>query len=100
LLSPTFLQRQVLDKHCEKHRVQYRKVMECNSVPMTVQAACDGQGAATLLASVVRNHPGIVGLSFKPRFEFTFELCWRKDRYFSKANQAFVAFARSADANR
>jgi LysR family cyn operon transcriptional activator len=95
VLTPNFLQRQLFDRLCDEHRVQYRKVMECNFVQMTILAAVEGHGGATLLRSLVRQHPGLAGLSFDPVQQFSFELCWRKDRYFSKANQAFVEFARA-----
>jgi len=94
VLTKSFLQRQLLDQFCETQGVQYRKVMECNFVHMTIRAALEGHAAATLLASLVHSQPGLAAVSFRPKLQFTFELCWRKDRYFSKANQAFVAFAK------
>lgn len=93
VLSRSFLQRQLFDEFCESHGVKYRTIMECNFVHMTVLAAQKNHGAATLLASLVKTLPGLTALSFQPRFEFNFELCWRKDRYLSKANQALVEFA-------
>jgi DNA-binding transcriptional LysR family regulator len=95
VLTEDFLQRQLLDKHCAAKGVRYRKVMECNFVHMTIQAALQGHGAVTLLRSLVDTYPGLVGLSFEPRtaFNFCFELCWRKDRYLSRAGQALVEFA-------
>jgi LysR family cyn operon transcriptional activator len=96
VLTDGFLQRQLLDKHCEQNHVHYRSVMESNYVHLTILAALEGHGAATLLRSLVRNYPGLAALSFEPKIDFDFELCWRKDRYFSKANQAFVAFAKPA----
>jgi len=95
VLTRSFLQRQLFDQLCEDQDVQYRKVMECNFVHMTILAALEGHGAATLLRSLVNKQPGLVGLSLRPRMPFTFELCWPKDRYLSKANQAFVEFART-----
>jgi LysR family transcriptional regulator, cyn operon transcriptional activator len=94
VLTEGFLQRQLLDEHCERHQVRFRSVMESNYVHLTILAALEGHGAATLLRSLVGHYPGLVALSFEPKIKFEFELCWRKDRYFSKANQAFVAFAR------
>ena len=38
----SFLQRALLDAYCVTHEVQYRKVMECNFVHMTVVAAQAG----------------------------------------------------------
>src|SRR4030095_137405 len=93
VLAEEFLQRQLLDKYCTTHKVQYRKVMESNIVHMTVQAAIEAHGAATLLRSLVDSQSALVGLSFEPKQSFKFEMCWRRDRYFSKASQALVDFA-------
>lgn len=93
VLAADFLQRQLLDRFCTTHKVQYRKVMESNFVHMTVRAAVEGHGAATLLRSMIDSEPALVGVSFEPKQTFRFEMCWRKDRYLSKANQALVDFA-------
>ena len=93
VLTAEFLQRQLLDKFCRQHGVTYRKIMECNFVHMTLQAVADGHGGATLLRSLVNDHSELVGLSFPDRFYFKFRLCWRRDRYVSKAMDALVAMA-------
>lgn len=93
VLSKGFLQRELLDQYCEAHKVGYRKVMESNFVHMTILAAQEGHGAATLLRSLIDNEPGLAAVSFEPRMWFQFDLCWRRDRYFSKASQALVDFA-------
>lgn len=96
LLTRSYLQRQVFDKICEQHQVRYRQVMECNFVQMAIFAAQEGHGATTLLSSLVANHPGLVGVSFTPKQYFRFALCWHKDRYLSKANQAFVEHVKTS----
>ena len=93
VLSEGFLQRKLLDDYCAAQGVQYRKVMECNFVHMTVVAAQAGHGAATLMRSMADQQPGLVGISFEPREMFNFEMCWRRDRYFSKACRALTRFA-------
>jgi DNA-binding transcriptional LysR family regulator len=98
VLSEGFLQRALLDAYCVAHEVQYRKIMECNFVHMTLAAAQARHGAATLMRSMVEELPGLVGIPFEPKQMFNFEMCWRRDRYFSKACSAFTQFAVSADA--
>jgi LysR family cyn operon transcriptional activator len=93
VLAEDFLQRQLLDRHCASHNVRYKKVMESNFVQMTILAALEGHGAATLLRSMIESQPGLVGISFEPKQLFSFEMCWSRDRYFSKASQALVDFA-------
>lgn len=96
VLTEDFLQRRLLDKYCQQHKVQYHRVMECNFVHMTILAAVEGHGAATLLRSLADSQRGLVGVSFEPKMSFKFALCWRRDRYFSKASQALVQFATKA----
>ena len=93
LLSSSYLQRQLFDQYCLRHGVHYRKIIESNFVQMTVQAALAGHGGATSIASVINDQPGLRGLRFEPKLSMDFELCWRKDRYLSKASQAFLDFA-------
>jgi DNA-binding transcriptional LysR family regulator len=99
LLTEDFLQRQLFDAYCAEHKVVYHKVMECNFVHLTVFAAMGGEGAATLLRSLVTSQPGLLGLSFRPKISFTFDFCWRRDRYLSNAAQALVRFGRSMRSN-
>lgn len=99
VLSRSYLQRQVFDKLCEQHQVRYRQVMECNFVQMTIVAAQEGHGATTLLSSLVATHAGLAGVSFSPKQIFRFALCWHKDRYLSKANQAFVQHVKTASSS-
>ena len=93
VLTPEFLQRQLLDKFCEDHRVHYRKIMECNFVHMTMQVVAEGHGAATLLRSLVEEDPRLTALAFPRGMPFNFQLCWRRDRYFSRAMHALVELA-------
>lgn len=99
-LTPDFLQRQMLDEYCARNRVSYRKVMESNSVHMTVLAAQEGEAGATLLRSMVDVHPGLRALSFSPGMSFHFHCCWRRDRYLGRAAQALVRSMRARDAGR
>jgi LysR family transcriptional regulator, cyn operon transcriptional activator len=93
LLDESFLQRNVLDQRCQQANVNYRVVMQSNYVPLVVQAAKDGIGAATLLRSMIDSQTGLTALSFTPPEYFQFNLCWLDGRYLSRANQAFVNFA-------
>ena len=99
VLTPDFLQRQLLDAYCAEKEVEYKKVMECNFIQMTVLAAREGIGAVTLLRSFVASEPGLVALSFRPKMPFAFDFCWRRDRYLGKAAQALVRFARPSKAS-
>jgi LysR family cyn operon transcriptional activator len=83
----------VLDRRCHKSGVKVHIVLQSNYVPLVLQAASDGLGAATLIRSMVETDGQLVPLSFDPPETFRFNLCWLGDRYLSKANRAFVDFA-------
>ena len=93
LFSGSFIQRDIFDRLCKKARVRPEIVLQSNSVALIRKAAADGLGAATLLRSLAESSPPLVAVSFEPREILRFSLCWRDDRYLSKANRAFVEFA-------
>lgn len=96
LLDGSFLQRNVLDQRCVQAGVNYRVVMQSNYVPLVLKAAIDGIGAATLLRAMVEANSELVALSFEPPQYFQFSLCWVHQQYQSRANHAFVEFAKSS----
>jgi hypothetical protein len=52
-------------------------------------------GASTLLRSIQRCVPGMLGVPFKPAQTMSFSLCWRANEYLSVANKRFVEFAQT-----
>jgi LysR family cyn operon transcriptional activator len=93
LFSGSFIQRDILDKFCKKVNAKPEVILQSNSVALIRRAAADGLGAATLLRSLADSPPALVPVSFEPREVLRFSLCWRDDRYLSKANRAFADFA-------
>lgn len=93
LFSGSFIQRDIFDQLCRKAGAKPEIVLQSNSVALIRRAAADGVGAATLLRSLASAAPPLVALSFEPRQILHFALCWRDDRYLSKANHALVEFA-------
>ncbi|WP_174364285.1 LysR substrate-binding domain-containing protein [uncultured Caballeronia sp.] len=92
LLDESFLQRNVIDQRCQRAGVSYRVVTQSNYVPLVLEAARDGIGAATLLRSMVESRTGLTALSFSPPEFFQFNLCWLDGQYLSRANRAFAEF--------
>jgi len=93
LFSGSFIQRDIFDKLCKRAGAKPDVVLQSNSVALIRRAVADGIGAATLLRSLAESPPPLVAVSFEPREILRFSLCWRDDRYLSKANRAFVEFA-------
>ena len=90
VFDETFLQRNVLDRRCQKSGARYRMVVESNYVPIIFEAANAGLGAATVIKSLVHAYDNLVAIPFEPAEVFQFHLCWLDARYLSRANQAFV----------
>lgn len=95
VFDQTFLQRHLLDAFCEASAVSYRIALQSNFVSLVTQATHDGMGISTLLRSVQKLEPGLVGVPFKPAQVMSFRLCWRANEYLSLANRRFVEFART-----
>lgn len=93
LFSGSFIQRDLINKFCKKAGAVPNVVLQSNSVSLIRKAATDGLGAATLLRSLAAPTPQLVPISLEPREILHFSLCWRDDRYLSRANRAFVDFA-------
>jgi LysR family transcriptional regulator, cyn operon transcriptional activator len=102
IFDASFLQRELLDRICRKTKAQYRVVMQSNFVLLIARAIADGVAAGTLTRSLAEMDPQLVPIAFNPKQSMRFRLCWRNDRYLSKANKAFVevAVARSAQNHR
>lgn len=93
----TFLQRNLLDTFCATSDVTYRIALQSNFVSLVIQAARDQVGMVTLLQSVLRCTPGLVGVPFKPAQRMSFRLCWRSGEYLSLASKQLVELASRAD---
>ena len=95
VFDQTFLQRHLLDAFCAEAGVSYRIALQSNFVSLVTQATHDGMGISTLLRSVQKLEPGLVGVPFKPAQTMSFRLCWRANEYLSLANRRFVEFAQT-----
>lgn len=93
VLDSHFIQRQLLDSIGAKSGARVKPTLQSNYVPLIREAAANGMGAVTLLRSLAEADDRLVSLSFEPRQILSFHLCWRDDRYLSRANRALVDFA-------
>lgn len=95
VFDQSFLQRHLLDAFCANRQVRYRIALESNFVSLISRLACDGMGICTLLRSIQRQQPRLVGVPFDPPLLLSFGLCWRPQEYLSLANQRFVEAAQA-----
>jgi LysR family cyn operon transcriptional activator len=93
VLDSHFIQRQLLDSIGAQSGARVKPTLQSNYVPLIREAAANGMGAVTLLRTLAEADDRLVPLSFEPRQILSFHLCWRDDRYLSRANRAFVDFA-------
>ena len=93
VLDSHFIQRELLEAIGARAGVRFKPTLQSNYVPLIREAAVNGMGAVTLVRSLAEADERLVALSFEPRQIMSFNLCWRDDRYLSRANRAFVDFA-------
>ncbi|RVD79868.1 Transcriptional regulator [Pseudomonas koreensis] len=95
LFDQSFLQRHMFDTFCDASGTRYQIALQTNFVSLVIKATLDGMGASTLLRSIQRCVPGMLGVPFKPAQTMSFSLCWRANEYLSVANKRFVEFAQT-----
>jgi LysR family cyn operon transcriptional activator len=93
VLDSHFIQRELLEAICAREGARIRPTFKSNYVPLIREAALNGMGAVTLVRSLADADDRLVGIPFDPPQIMSFNLCWRDDRYLSRANLAFVDFA-------
>jgi DNA-binding transcriptional LysR family regulator len=93
VLDAHFIQRELLDSIGARAGARFKPTLSSNYVPLIREACANGMGAVTLLRALAEADQRLVALSFEPRQILSFNLCWRDDRYLSRANRALVDFA-------
>ena len=70
-------------------------VLESNQIETIKGLIASGAGIACLLDFIVEDTPGIITLPFVSPVFVDVGLAWKKDRYVSKAAQAFIDFCQN-----
>lgn len=70
-------------------------VLESNQIETLKALIRNGVGLSILLDFVVEKNPGFVALPLDPPLYYDIGMAWKKDRYVSKAAQAFIDFCRN-----
>ena len=71
-------------------------VLESNQIETLRALIRNGVGISLFLDFVLENVPGIVALPLDPPLYYDLGMAWKKDRYVSKAAQAFIDFCRDS----
>ena len=94
LKDGSFLRKLLLDTF-KQENITPDIVLESNQIETIKGLIASGAGIAFLLDFIVEETPGIVTLPFDKPVFVDVGLAWKKDRYVSKAAQAFIDFCRN-----
>ena len=91
----SFLRSQLLDAF-RLASITPNIVLESNQIETLKALIRNGVGISLFLDFVLENVPGIVALPLDPPLHYELGMAWKKDRYVSKAAQAFIDFCRDS----
>ena len=94
LKDGSFLRKLLLDTF-KQESITPDIVLESNQIETIKGLIASGAGIAFLLDFIVEETPGIVTLPFDKPVFVDVGLAWKKDRYVSKAAQAFIDFCQN-----
>ena len=94
LKDGSFLRKLMLDTF-KQESITPDIVLESNQIETIKGLIASGAGIAFLLDFIVEETPGIVTLPFDKPVFVDVGLAWKKDRYVSKAAQAFIDFCQN-----
>ncbi len=92
MLKEEFLHRQLIFEECAKHDFNPHIVFSSNQIETIKALVASNVGISFLMNMVVRKHPNIISIPLSKPIFITIGLAWKKDRYLSKASQAFIDF--------
>lgn len=87
-----YFHRKVVDRLAKQVGAQPNIGFETNLIPLIKSIVKQGFGISTLLGMVIEEDDDLVALPFHHPVWLDLSIAWNKDRYLSKANQAFVSF--------
>ena len=84
-----------LDQLCAERDVRPDFRLQSNFLPLLLKMVRQGMGATVGLKIMTDEEPGIVGIPLSPRSDVSMALAKRRGRTISRANQAFLDWART-----
>lgn len=84
-----------LDQLCAERDIQPDFRLQSNFLPLLLKMVRQGMGATVGLKIMTDEEPGIVGIPLSPRSDVSMALAKRKGRTISRANQAFLDWAKT-----
>lgn len=87
-----YFHRRIVDKLAKECHKVPKIGFETNLIPLIKSITKQGFGISTLLAMVIEDDDELITRSFDPPIWLDLGIAWRKGRYLSKANCAFLDF--------
>ena len=92
LLKEEFYHRQLVLNECARHGFSPHIVFSSSQIETIKAMAASNVGIAFLMNMVVRNNQSLVSVPLAEPLYITIGLTWKKEKYLSKAAQAFIDF--------
>lgn len=95
LVREGYFLRESVDQMAEACNTEANIVFETNLMLLIKKLVLNNIGISTCLRFVLQDDTQLKGIPFDPPTLLRFGLAWRKDRYLSSANRAFIDFLRN-----
>lgn len=81
----------ILDK-CKSHGFTPNIILSSDQIETIKGLVIKGVGISFLIEEITRNNKDFITIPLSTPFYIDFGLAWKKDKYLSKASQAFMSF--------
>jgi DNA-binding transcriptional LysR family regulator len=95
LLKEDSFHRHAVISECNKHHFAPKVVFSSNQLQTIRALVASRAGISFLMQMVTEDDPHIVGIPLAEPIHIAIGLAWKKDRYLSKASQAFIRFIKN-----
>jgi DNA-binding transcriptional LysR family regulator len=92
LLKEDSFHRHIIIQECKKHQFTPKIVFSSGQIQTIKALVASGVGISFLMQMVTKDNPRITTIPLTDPIELKIGLAWKKDRYVSKAAQAFIRF--------
>lgn len=95
LLKDDTYHRQIVLQECQKHNFMPNIILSSSQIETIRGLVAEGVGISFLLDVIAKKHSALRCISLTSPLSIEIGLAWKKDRYLSKASQAFIEFMRT-----
>ncbi|MBP2640316.1 MAG: cynR 4 [Firmicutes bacterium] len=92
LLKEDSYHRRLIINECQKNNFSPQIVFSSNQVQTIKSLVANNVGVSFLMNMVIRSEKNLISIPLEPNIEISIGLIWKKNKYLSKASQAFIDF--------